>query len=100
MVLAVLATILTAPIGAVAISYFGPKMLQYDGNDLEEKDHHEEDVEIGKDNKCFALSEGDSAISSNSEHSDCKNSPKLEQVSERIGEVNEKEAFYENQTSF
>ena len=96
MVLAVLATIFTAPIGAVAISYFGPKMLQYDGDDLQE----EEDVEAGKDNKCFALSEGDSAISSNSEHSECKNSPKMEQISERIGEVNEKEAFYENQTSF
>jgi len=96
LVLAVLATIFTAPIGAVAISYFGPKMLQYDGDDLQE----EEDVEAGKDNKCFALSEGDSAISSNSEHSECKNSPKMEQISERIGEVNEKEAFYENQTSF
>lgn len=63
LVLAVLATLFTAPIGAIAISFFGTKLLQHDDDD-----DPEEDQELGKVNKAYD-DDKDSAVMSESSSS-------------------------------
>lgn len=70
LVLAVLATLLTAPIGAVLISYLGPKLLHHDGEnndgDAEKGDSTTSSPTMttkrGNDNKSYRYDDVDSAV--------------------------------------